>query len=279
MRKGGFIADVLAITMPNRSFTACLALVAGMLMSGHFDLVFIIFGVLTCICVYCTYAVFNNICDVEGDRINDPQRPLARGSLSMRFAWSLMFALAMAGVAFSLMVSWVFALSNVLYVFLGVIYSKVTKSMGMLSYMTLVTTHIVTPMMIGYLLFHPLDEKILFAAGFMFVTEIFAFSIKDYKDVEGDRKTGMNTLPVQMGAKEASRVTFLGLCLPIAVVWLPWKMLGLSNAFIIIYLIAIVIRISFGAKLLSNPSPDTARVILKNFRLVLLMQMIAWCFC
>ncbi len=279
MAKGGVIADILAIMMPNRSFTACLALVAGMLMSGHFDIVFIIFGVLTCICVYCTYAVFNNICDVEGDKINDPERPLARGSLSIRFAWILMFSLAIAGIAFSLVVSWIFALSNLLYVFFGVLYSKVTKSMGMLSYMTLVTTHIVTPMVIGYLLFHPLDEKIIFAATFMFVTEIFAFSIKDYKDVEGDRKTGMKTLPVQIGVEEASRITFVGLCLPIAVVWLPWKMLGLSNAFLVIYLVAIAIRISFGTKLLMNPSADTAKVILKNFRIVLLMQMIAWCFC
>jgi 4-hydroxybenzoate polyprenyltransferase len=279
MAKDGFIADVISITMPNRSFTACLALVAGMLMAGHFDPVFIVFGVLTCICVYCTYAVFNNICDVEGDKINDPQRPLARGSLSLRFAWTLMATLAVAGVIFSLVVSWVFALSNVLYVFFGVIYSKFTKSMGMLSYMTLVTTHIVTPMMIGYLLFHPLDAKILFAAAFMFVTEIFAFSIKDYKDVEGDRKTGMKTLPVQIGVEEAARITFIGLCLPIAVVWLPWKILDLSNAFLVIYLIAIAIRISFGARLLANPSPDNAKVILNNFRLVLLIQMIAWCFC
>lgn len=227
---------------------------------------------------YCSAAVYNNIRDVEGDRINDPERPLARGSIGIGFAWSLMALLAASGFLFSWLAGPFLLPVNITYILLGVIYSSFTKSRGMLSYITLVTSHIIVPLLSGYLLNESLDGKIMMVSGFMFITEVMAFSLKDYKDIEGDRKMGMQTLPIVLTPKRAAFITCAGLCLPLFLVWIPWQLLGLSYVFLLAYLVAAMARFQWARNLIDNPSPENAARMLKSFRYVLLLEMMAWWF-
>lgn len=271
------ILDTLRIMMPNRAFASCICFAAGMVISGFFNPAIVILGSLMILCTYCSQAIFNNLIDREGDRINAPHRPLVSGSLTAEFAWSMMFFLLALGFVFAYLASPVLILFNILYIFYGIIYSAFTKAKWYLAYFTLATSHVVTPILSGYLIFGQLDAKILIVILFMYLTEMIVWSIKDYKDVEGDAKTGIMTLPVVMNPKKASQITFLALCLPLVLVWMPWQMLGLSTTFLIIYLIAGSIRYYFGKQLMKNQSPTVAANILNNFRLVLFLQMIGWC--
>jgi geranylgeranylglycerol-phosphate geranylgeranyltransferase len=265
------------LLMPNRAFILCFSFAAGMALSGTLDPLKLVFGMMTLLCAYCSAAVFNNICDVESDRINDPSRPLARGLISLRAAWLTMFALIGAGLFFGTFVSVMMVAINIVYVGFGTVYSLVSKSRWFLSYATLVTSHMITPLTIGYLVFGSVDQKILTVLAFVFITEVLAFSLKDYKDVEGDRSVGMNTLPIAFRLEDATRITALGLVLPLILVWLPWSYLKLSPVFLGGYLIAGVIRTGFAVRLMGDPTPTSAGIILKKFRYVLLLQMICWC--
>ncbi|MBN1170515.1 UbiA family prenyltransferase [Candidatus Micrarchaeota archaeon] len=271
------VFDVLRIMMPNRAFASCVCFAAGMVISGFFDPLTVIFGSLMILSIYCSQAIFNNLLDIEGDKVNAPDRPLVNGSLTVEFARNLMIFLIVLGFVFAYLISPWMIFVSFLYIFYGIIYSSFTKAKWYLAYFTLATSHVVTPLVSGYLIFGQLDEKIIIIALFMYLTEMIVWSLKDYKDVEGDARTGVMTLPVVMNPKKAAGITFLALCLPLFLMWMPWQMLGLSTAFLIVYLIAGVMRYCLGKQLLENQSPAVAANILKNFRLVLLLQMIGWC--
>jgi geranylgeranylglycerol-phosphate geranylgeranyltransferase len=270
--------DIISIMMPNRAFASCIAFVAGLLLSGAFSFEIGFYGTLMILATYSSQAVYNNIRDIDGDRINAPDRPLARGSLSVDFAWKLMGGLMVAGVVFAIIASPILLVANAMFVLIGLIYSRFTKAMGILSYATLVSSHFVVPIAAGYLLGHALDVRIIAIVAFIYLTEVLAISIKDYKDVEGDRMTGVKTLPLQLGMENASRLTMIGMSLPLLISWVPFIGLNLSLAFLALYLVSGVIKMDMGLKLVKNPTPEVATSILKSYRYALMIQMIAWCF-
>ena len=269
--------DILQVTMPNRALTACFAFAAGAIISGSVDLQIVVLGMLMIVSTYCSAAVYNNIRDVDGDKVNSPERPLPSGRMSIRFAWTMMFVLIAMGFLFGYLASPFLTLVNLAYIFFGVLYSKYTKSVWIFSYATLVTTHIAIPLLSGYLVFEALDPKIITIIGFVYLTEVLAFSLKDYKDIEGDRKMHMDTLPIVFEKKTAVRITAAGLTMPLLISWIPWHVLALSSHFIVFYFIAGAIRFRYARRLMQDPSPASAGDILKNFRYVLLAEMVAWC--
>lgn len=279
-RYGSFsesLGDLLSITMPNRALASIMSFIAGMVLSGMVEPITALCGGLMILCTYCSQAVYNNLVDIEGDRRNAPGRPLARGSMSQAFAIKLMGALILCGFAFAFAASALLVIVNSIYIFIGIIYSSYTKSRWYLSYPTLTTSHLVLPIVSGYLVFGALDARIMAIAAFIYLSEGFVWSIKDYKDVEGDSETGVLSLPVALSARKAAKITFVTLCLPLLFVWIPWHVLGLSTAFLILYLLAGALRCFLGRMLVHNQSPAFADAMLKNFRYVLFLQMIAWC--
>jgi len=271
------VSDVLMLTMPNRALFSCAALLAGVLLSGSANFAPIAFAFLMLMSTYCSQAVYNNILDVEGDRVDAPDRPLARGAVSIPAAWNLHFLLFLLGLVFAYLASPALVPVMLLFELLGYVYSAYTKGMGVLSYATLVAAHLCIPLLAGYMLFAQPDWRILSIVAFVFFTEVLAFSIKDYKDVEGDRRQGMRTLPVVLGPRRASYVTLFGLLLVPALFLLPWALLRLSILFLALYGIAAAAKLAFGMKLLRDPSPASAGGMLKKFRLVILIEMLAWC--
>ncbi|MFH1394434.1 MAG: UbiA family prenyltransferase [Candidatus Micrarchaeota archaeon] len=272
-----FFRNLMEITMPNRAFSSCISLSAGLVLSGHFALETAILGAMAIITTYSSQAIYNNIKDIDGDKVNSSSRPLASGFFSVSSAWALMGLLIFLGICFAYLASPIVLMANMFGAGLGIVYSAYTKSRSLLSYITLVSTHLVLPLATGYLISQSLDLKLLLIVAFIYASEVLAFSIKDYKDVRGDRKMGMQTLPIILTPKKASLVTFAGFCIPPALVWIPWSYLGLSMAFLAIYLGTGVLRYFLGLMLLRNPSSAVGGEILKKFRYILMLQMLAWC--
>lgn len=269
--------NIFEITMPNRAFTAVFSLIAGLAMGGAISPEIALSGSLALIATYGCGAVYNNIRDIEADKINAAGRPLASGALSVGFAQWLMSILVVGGIALAYIASPILAAACILESVLGVIYSRFTKAMGVLAYATLVTTHMAVPLAAGALISGGFGIQTLAVILFLYVTEVLAVSIKDYKDIEGDRKTGLRTLPIIYGARDASRLTFLGLCLPLILVWIPWGLFGLSTVFLAMYLAIGVSRFRTGRKILEDQSPEQAGKALNSFRLITTMEMVAWC--
>lgn len=153
----------------------------------------------------------NQICDVENDRVNKPQRPLPSGALTLRQAAvfsALAYALALA-LAFEVneqtFAIYVFAaLATVFYsappirlkqrpwasnFIIALTRGELLKAAGWAAVATVLSSW--EPWYIGLIYF-------VFLLG--------ATATKDFADIEGDRAAHCETLPVKYGPATAARI-------------------------------------------------------------------------
>jgi 4-hydroxybenzoate polyprenyltransferase len=177
--------------------------------------------------------VVNNIYDKK--KVDYPVNPYKNISI----------ILASLAIVASLFINATFLLLTITYLLLGFVYSAPPIRFKRFGYWN--------NLLIGF------ESALMFAAGFvsqtpdikliplnMFLTIFVIFSIagniKDLKDLEGDKKEGIKTLPVILGKKKSVRVLALltSICFPLSAIMLGfWDLLlasvifGIANAFLL----------------------------------------------
>ena len=182
----------------------------------------------------------NDWCDRHVDTINEPHRPIPSGRIPGR--WGLWIALAMS--ALSLMLGWQLGPWGFAATVLGVLaawaYSAEPlrlKRSGWwgpglvgISYETL-------PWFTGAAVLSAgaLDWRIVLIALLYGLGAHGIMTLNDFKSLEGDRRTGVNSLPVTLGPRRAAQVACTIMALPqVAVIALlltwgrPWHALGVA---------------------------------------------------
>lgn len=100
------VSDVLFVWLRIQSTQATVAAgIAGLLIGGVRDPVLIGLFSATIFFLHISSNVMNDLVDVEADRVNEPRRPLVRGSLSEKEAQSLFLVLLASGLIFAFLVS------------------------------------------------------------------------------------------------------------------------------------------------------------------------------
>lgn len=139
--------------------------------------------------------VHNDICDIEVDKINQPQRPLPSQTLSVLGAWFLTLNLT----GYSLLFAWLIGPLHfwscsfmVIWLYLYNRYLKGWPLLGNLSISFLCALAILYPTLGVAELPEPLLGALFFAFLFTLIREM----LKDLEDMEGDRKLGLKTLAI-----------------------------------------------------------------------------------
>ncbi|KAH7568441.1 hypothetical protein JRO89_XS07G0298900 [Xanthoceras sorbifolium] len=176
------------------------------------------FGLLALVSLNAYYVGINQIYDVDIDKINKPELPLAAGDLSMESAWLLVIFYAVTGL---LIVGYsggpVLLALSCLGLLVGTIYSVPPFRWKRFA----VGTMVVIGTMRGLLLHIGLNYATRAALGLPFqwtapaafitvFATLFAVVmslIKDLPDVEGDRKYQIETLATKLGVRN---IAFLG---------------------------------------------------------------------
>jgi len=150
----------------------------------------------------------NQICDLEVDRINKPERALPSGRIYPREAWRItlfLFAIALA-------LAWVVNIECFLLALVAAILTTLysvppvrTKARGMLANVTIAIPRGLLLKVAGWS-----TVKTVIAVEPWYIGLIFglfllgASSTKDFADMEGDRAGGCRTLPLIYGVKKAA---------------------------------------------------------------------------
>ena len=154
----------------------------------------------------------NQIYDLEIDRINKPKRPLPSGRLSMRQAWT--FTWINYGIA--LWLAWLVAPGGRRECFWIVVTAGIitflyyappfrTKRLGIWANVTIAIPRGVLLKVAGWS-----SVKTIFGVEPWYIGAIFglfllgASTTKDFADIEGDRRGGCLTLPIQYGVRRAA---------------------------------------------------------------------------
>ena len=171
----------------------------------------------------------NDWCDRHVDAINEPGRPLPSGRIPGR--WGLWIALAMTGIALvyaSALGAWAF-LATLLAVLAAWAYSAEParlKRSGLWGPLTVGLSYETLPWITGAAVLSGIapDPRVLLIALFYGLGAYGIMVLNDFKALEGDRATGLRSLPVALGPERAARVACWAMALPQAgVALLLWS--------------------------------------------------------
>ncbi len=159
----------------------------------------------------------NDFFDKEIDAINEPNRPIPSGKISIKEVKIQIWVLLIAGliVAFLLDLYAKHNFPSVLLLALGgsfvsYIYSAPPlklKQNGWLGNYALGASYIALPWWAGQALFGKLTIVTALLTLAYSLSGLGIAVINDFKSVEGDSKLGLNSLPVIFGIKNASRIS------------------------------------------------------------------------
>jgi chlorophyll/bacteriochlorophyll a synthase len=161
--------------------------------------------------------VWNDVCDVEMDRVNEPNRPIPSGRVTEREA--NLQAGILVGLGFivsGLLDLWaghewpVNVALTTFGVFVAYIYSAPPlklKQNGWIGAYALGASYIALPWWAGQALFGELDWKTMVLTCFYSLSGLGIALINDFKSIEGDRELGINSIPVAFGVEKAKWIT------------------------------------------------------------------------
>ncbi|KAI3827634.1 hypothetical protein L1987_01714 [Smallanthus sonchifolius] len=160
---------------------------------------------------------FNQICDIELDKVNKPSLPLAAGELSMTTA----IIVSSLSAIMSLSTAWIVGSPPLFWGFVGWFVVGTAYSANVLpllrwkrfpftaAFYMLIARALVVP--IGYYLHMQnsviggsslLSKPILFAVGMLSAFSVSTIFFKDIPDIEGDRMHGIKSLAIRFGEKK-----------------------------------------------------------------------------
>jgi len=160
----------------------------------------------------------NQICDLETDRINRPERPLPSEELTpvQAAASTALFAVAalLLAAAVNRYFFWCVAATAVVTAAYSVPPLR-TKRFPFLANATIATPRGLLLVVAGWAVgggFHRTEAWVLGGLAWLYI--FGASTTKDFADVEGDRATGCRTLPIVLGPQPAARFVAVFLVLP-----------------------------------------------------------------
>ena len=212
--------DAIEILRPINDLMGTLAVIIGILntRTGVVPLTLIlniIFGILIYFFIAGSGMVINDYYDIEIDKINRPERPIPRGSISLKQAKLLWFATILIGVVITFIHSLLFGIGflNVIIVaffaFIGWLYAAWGKKSGFIGNI-MVGISFSIGLIFGAVLnsFNiPIHIYLFFlTSSFLLIAREI---IKGCEDIEGDKEGGIKTLAIQIGIKKATVVSFI----------------------------------------------------------------------
>ena len=254
--------DVVELTKPVTWFPPMWAFMCGVVSSGISiadNWVFLVAGIALTGPIVCgTSQVINDYCDRHVDAINEPGRPIPSGRVPGR--WPVWIALAGSAVSLALAAAlglWVL-LATCVALFCGWAYSSPPfrfKRSGWLGPLVCALSYeglswfTGASVMLGALpSADTLAVLLLYSLGAHGI-----MTLNDFKAVEGDRATGLRSLPVTMGVRGAAlfACSVMALAQIAVIALLAWQDMSLSAAIVGLF---VAVQIGLMIRLVSDPA-------------------------
>lgn len=236
------------------------------------------FGFLTAFFL-CAYSmVVNDVYDVEVDRVNQPNRPIPSGSMSVTGAIRLSILLLVAGMAFSVLsLNPLAVVIAAAYAFLSWLYNYWAKKSGLPGNLIVASSLAIPFVYGGVVCGGSIFSSLLLAMAFTsFFSGVGREVVKGIADVEGDAKRGICSLARTRGPKGAGIVGAALFLLAVATSWLP-LFLALANA---IYTLGVwipdAVFILLAVSILRDSGPENAHRVKSRALIGMLVGLIVF---
>ena len=274
--------DAVEITRPINCLMGALTVVIGLLNTrSNVPLdkltINIILGVFTYIFLAASGNIINDVYDIEIDKINRPERPIPRGSISLKQAKELFFLYLFIGIILSLVNTLILSLPLInlalafFFGFMAWVYAKWGKKSGFFGNI-IVGVSFSIGLVYGAYLNTPIIPPYIF---YFFIT---AFSllvareiIKGCEDIEGDKNHGVKTLAIKIGIKSSRNISVIFVLLAVMFFILPIFTTILNFFFFIVFMVIGLIEVGYIIVLMFTS--DLRKEDLKKISLLLKIAM------
>ncbi|MBD0831691.1 geranylgeranylglycerol-phosphate geranylgeranyltransferase [Aestuariibaculum sediminum] len=250
--------------------------------------------IVSTLCIAAAGNIINDICDVETDTINKPNKVLIGKSISEKTAYNLFIILNVTGVG----LGYYLAASVNRNAFLGIfviisallyIYATYLKQLALIGNLVISSLVSCSILIVGVFELIPVITpenqniqlvifKIIFKyVGFAFVINLLREIVKDIEDEQGDREAKMKTLPIVLGRKTTKNIVII-LSLAFTVTLFFYVFQNLYKSVIAnIYFIALIIGplIYNTLKLFNAESNTDYHQVSSSFKIIMLFGMLS----
>lgn len=163
-------------------------------------------GFLTASLMMAGTMVMNDVYDVEVDKVNNPNRPIASGRIKTREALVFATALSTASLLFAAFLGLLTLLTAALALALMAYYNAHGKRTGLPGNMV-VSFNVALPFFYGGLAVGSLKPLVLAFSVLAFIANLGREVAKGIPDAQGDRLLGVRTLAVSLGPRAAGNIS------------------------------------------------------------------------
>ena len=213
---------LLSLIRPINSFMIGLAVVVGIAI-GSPDMLFsrlTIYGFITGFSISSYSMIINDIYDIEIDKVNQPERPLAKQIISINSALSLSLILLLIGLTSSLIISYSNIIITAIFSFLSWFYNIWGKKQGIIGN-SIVASSMSIPFIFGGVITGNISLLVWSISLIAFLSGMGREIIKTIADVEGDKIKGIKSVSIQFGPRNAMLVACGFIIISILISFIP----------------------------------------------------------
>lgn len=241
-------------------FSAGVCVVMGQLLAdGNFPAVRIIAaGFLSVFCLSAAVLVLNDLIDVETDRVNAPNRPIAANLISPGEALAFALVLYVLGLAFAAYISGMSLFCALLLMAIGLLYNLKFKKFGIWGNLLVSFSVAMTFIYGGITVRQPSHIAVLLFAAIGGLINLGEEISADVNDAEGDRIIGSRSIALLYGDITALRLSAVAFFLAIALTAIPFILGWFALSFLIVF-IPMDLCIGYAAIQLQQTDPQSRR--------------------
>jgi len=246
MKSFSIVKAYIFITRPANVFLTFLVVLVGafICINGDYSINNVLLASIAAALTAAAGNIINDIFDKEADKINHPERPLAKEDISIKNAWIEYFILTLLAVIISSFINQTAFQVVVLTSVLLYLYSVRLKKIPLLGNITVAYLTGLAFIFGGIAVNNV--RGALIPAVFAFLINFIRELIKDMDDIEGDTKVGLQTFPKKFGMKATILlITFLTISLIAFTVYPFIKNIYNIDFFVIIMLVVNPILVYF----------------------------------
>ena len=234
-----------------------------------------VFGFLTASLMMAATMVANDVYDIEIDKVNSPQRPLASGAVKTRDAVVLAVVLSAAAIGFAALLGlWTF-LTALLALALMIYYNTRGKKTGLIGN-AVVSFNVALPFFFGGLAVNSIRPLLFIFSVVAFLANFGREVAKGIADVKGDSLRQIRTLAVVRGTKVAASASAALFVIAVLLSFLPPLLKSISWLYYPPVIVADVGFLYSAYRLIGNHAPDNIRSVKGHVLLWMLLGLVGF---
>jgi geranylgeranylglycerol-phosphate geranylgeranyltransferase len=274
------IEGLLRLIRPLNCIVMSFAVLVGASLTGLGNLQWInlLFGAITAFTLTGAAMAVNDYYDFDIDKINEPNRPIPSGQVSLRASLVTTAILTLIGLSFALIISlYCLIFATVALIFM-VTYTTIGKRAGFPGNL-LVSACVAAPFLFGSLVAtNTVTINILLFASMAFLANTGREIAKGIVDIEGDSQHKIKTLAVVFGSKKAALAAATFFILAVCLSPIPVILDIVSIWFIPFVLITDVGLLWCSVSLMKKPERENSRKIKKTVLFLFIFGLLAFIF-